>query len=70
MNMNDIQIDEPRVRTYIQGFLDEGVYGPNEQAKALTEANRGAFSQRIWNRGLPEFMKIFYEEWDKKYPTQ
>ncbi len=65
---DDIIIDEPRVRAYIQGFLDSSSYRPNEASTAMVDANRGAFENGIWSRGIPEFMKIFYEEWDKKYP--
>jgi hypothetical protein len=56
------------VRGFIRGFLNSSTYRLNEASVALVDANMEAHSTRIWSGEFPDFMDMFYEEWDRKYP--
>ncbi len=60
--------DEEAVRTYIKTFLDNAGYNIDQMDLALVSANKSAFDSGVFSGGIPEFIQVFHEEWNKKYP--
>lgn len=59
--------DEDKVRSYIRSILSKHPYTKDQESSAVVEINQAAFEDGVWSGGIPEFIEIFQEEWDKKF---